>query len=158
MAFQNIQWPIISIVLFPIIKLDFYVLSTLHCHISLTSSLLVLILCKYIWVCLDTYPGLYQWTRMRQHQIDDKINNRYFDDTHLQLSVCLCLLHLFHNIPVIVSSRYFQELLPLKKVMSMQKVKVRGHMGQNPTQPFSDCNSSLNSHMIMEWCKKLDGT
>ena len=51
----------------------------------------------------------------------------------LQSSVrrlCLCLsvrlLHLFYHVPVIVSSRNFQELLPLTKVMSMQKVKVRG--------------------------------
>ena len=37
----------------------------------------------------------------------------------------VCLLHLFHHVPVIVSSRNFQELLPLTKVMSMQKVKVK---------------------------------
>ena len=51
-------------------------------------------------------------------------------------SVCLCvcvsvrpsfhLSHLFDNVPVIVSSWNFQELLPLTDVMSIQKVKVRG--------------------------------
>ena len=57
--------------------------------------------------------------------------------------------HLFHYIPIIVSSRNFQELLPMTEVMSMQKVKVigQGHRGHNPTQPFSDCNSSFNSPM-----------
>ena len=43
--------------------------------------------------------------------------------------------HLFDNVPVIVSSWNFQELLPLTDVMSMQKVKVKGqgHRGQDPT-------------------------
>ena len=59
----------------------------------------------------------------------------------LVLSVCLsvgpsvCLSHLFHHVPIIVSSWNFQELLPWSKVMSMQKVKVKGqgHRGQHPT-------------------------
>ena len=40
-------------------------------------------------------------------------------------SVCLSVCP-FANVPVIVSSRNFQELLPLAEVMSMQKVKVKG--------------------------------
>ena len=48
-------------------------------------------------------------------------------------SVCLsvCLSHLFHHVPIIVSSWYFQELLPWSKVMSMQKVKVRGQRSRS---------------------------
>ena len=44
------------------------------------------------------------------------------------ISVCLSvrLSHLFDNVPVIVSSWNFQELLPLANTISMQKVKVRG--------------------------------
>ena len=34
--------------------------------------------------------------------------------------------HLFHHVPIIVSSWNFQELLPWTEVMSMQKVKVKG--------------------------------
>ena len=39
--------------------------------------------------------------------------------------VCLsvCLSHLFHYVPIIISSWKFQELLPLIEVMSMQKFK-----------------------------------
>ena len=63
-------------------------------------------------------------------------------------------------VPIIVPSWNFQELLPLTDVMSMQKVKVRGkgqrHRGHDPIQPFPDRNSSLNSHMAMKWCTKLD--
>ena len=33
-------------------------------------------------------------------------------------------LHIFHNVPVIISPLNFQELLPLTKVMFMQKAKV----------------------------------
>ena len=44
------------------------------------------------------------------------------------LSVCLSVRssHIFHNVPVIVSSWNFQELLSLADDMSMQKVMVRG--------------------------------
>ena len=42
------------------------------------------------------------------------------------LSVCLCLSHLFHYVPTMVSSWNFQEWLPMTEVMSMQKFKVRG--------------------------------
>ena len=38
-------------------------------------------------------------------------------------------------VPIIVSSWNFQELLPVREVTSMQKVKVKGqgHRGHNPT-------------------------
>ena len=41
-------------------------------------------------------------------------------------SVCLSvrLSHLFHHVSLMVSSWNFQELLPMTKVTSMQKVKV----------------------------------
>ena len=65
------------------------------------------------------------------------------------------LSHLFDYVPIIVSSWYFQELSPRTRVRSMQKVKVRGQRsrskGSRPNFPFRDCNSSLNSHMMMKW-------
>ena len=56
--------------------------------------------------------------------------------THLVFSCTsvrpsVCLWHLYHHVPVILSSRNFQELLPLTKVMSMQKVKVRGQRSRS---------------------------
>ena len=51
-------------------------------------------------------------------------------------SVCLSVCHTFLTMfPFIVSSWNFQELLPMTKVRSMQKVKVKGqgHRGHNPT-------------------------
>ena len=52
---------------------------------------------------------------------------------YFRLSVCLsvCLWHLFHNVPLIVSSWNFQEWLPMTEVMSMQKVKVRGQRSRS---------------------------
>ena len=46
----------------------------------------------------------------------------------------------------------------MTEVISTQKVKVKGqgHRGQDPIQPFPDRNSSLNSHMMMELCRKLN--
>ena len=68
-------------------------------------------------------------------------------------SVCLSVT-IFDYVPIIVSSWNFQELSPRTRVTSMQKVKVKGqgHRGHDPTWPFPDCNSSLNSHMMMKWC------
>ena len=45
------------------------------------------------------------------------------------------LSHLFDYVPIIVSSWNFQELSLGTRVMSMQKVKVKGqgHKGQDPT-------------------------
>ena len=61
------------------------------------------------------------------------------DQAALQMvfSVCLSvrltvrLSHLFHHVPIIVSSWNFQELLPWSKVMSLQKVKVRGQRSRS---------------------------
>ena len=63
------------------------------------------------------------------------------------------LSHLFDYVPIIVSSWNFQELSPRTRVRSMQKVKVRGQRSQRsrPNFSFPDCNSSLNSHMMMKW-------
>ena len=41
------------------------------------------------------------------------------------------LSHLFHHVPIIVSSWNFQELLPWPEVMSMQKVKIRGQRSRS---------------------------
>ena len=53
------------------------------------------------------------------------------------LSVCpsvrpsVCLSHLFDYVPIILSSWNFQELLPVTKVSSVQKVKVRGQRSRS---------------------------
>ena len=73
------------------------------------------------------------------------------------LSVCLsvCPSHLFDYVPIIASSWNFQELSPRTRVTSMQKVKVIGQRSRSqrsrPKFSFPDCNSSLNSHMMMKW-------
>ena len=43
----------------------------------------------------------------------------------------VCLSHLFDYVPIILSSWNFQELLPVTKVTSMQKVKVRGQRSRS---------------------------
>ena len=51
----------------------------------------------------------------------------------VRLSVCpsVRLSHLFDYVPIIVSSWNCQELLPMTKVRSMQKVKVRGQRSRS---------------------------
>ena len=74
----------------------------------------------------------------------------------VRLSVCpsVRLSHLFDNVPIIVSSWNFQELSHWTKVRSMQKVKVRGQRSRSQRSrlnfSFPDCNSSLNSYMMMK--------
>ena len=78
----------------------------------------------------------------------------------VRLSVCpsVCpsvrLSHLFDYVPIIVSSWNFQELSHWTRVRSMQKVKVRGQRSRSqrsrPKFSFPDCNSSLNSHMMIK--------
>ena len=79
----------------------------------------------------------------------------------VRLSVCpsvrlsVRLSHLFDYVTIIVSSWNFQELSHWTRVRSMQKVKVRGQRSRSqrsrPKFSFPDCNSSLNSHMMMKW-------
>ena len=68
--------------------------------------------------------------------------------------------HLFHYVPIIVSSWNFQELLPMTDVMSMQKVNVRGQRtrSQEVMAWLSRFRTvtRLNSNMMMKWCTKLD--
>ena len=52
--------------------------------------------------------------------------------TLLSVRPSVRLSHFFHNVPVIASSFNFHELLPLTKVISMQKVKDQGHSGHDP--------------------------
>ena len=74
----------------------------------------------------------------------------------VRLSVCpsVRLSHLFDYVPIIVSSWNFQELSHWTRVRSMQKVKVRGQRSRSqrsrPKFSFPDCNSSLNSHMMIK--------
>ena len=70
----------------------------------------------------------------------------FFPSVHPSVTVAVCLfVNLFHNVPPIVSC-YFRELLPLTKVMSMQKVKVKGQVQRevntncDPIWAFPDCS------------------
>ena len=111
--------------------------------------------------CLYDILQRYQWRQGCRH--DDflaatkQLYKWYFPSVRPSVCLSVCLSHLFHHVLIIVSSWNFQELLLWSKVMSMQKVKVKGqgHRGQHPTQPYPDPNSSLNSYMAMKSCTQL---
>ena len=83
------------------------------------------------------------WSSLRLdwngHHLADDISKYIFLAATKQLnewyfpSVCLsvCPSHLFHYVPIIVSSWNFMELLPMTRVRSMQKVKVRGQRSRS---------------------------
>ena len=85
------------------------------------------------------------------------------------LSVCLSVRQLRSNSPktsvrhtslTMFPSSYHHEIFrnyyqwqkwrPCKR--SRSEVKGQGQRGHDPTLPFPDCNSSLNSRMMMKWC------
>ena len=49
----------------------------------------------------------------------------------LSVHPSVCPSHLFHHVPIIMSSWNFRELLPMTKVTSMQKAKVRGQRSRS---------------------------
>ena len=72
-------------------------------------------------------------------------------------SVCLSVRHTFltmfpssYRQEIFWSYYQWQKWRPCKR--SRSEVKGQGHRGHNPTLPFPDCNSSLNSRMMMKWC------
>ena len=75
----------------------------------------------------------------------------------VRLSVCLSVCHTFltmfpssYHHKIFGSYYQWQKWRPCKR--SRSEVKGQGHRGHNPTLPFPDCNSSLNSRMMMKWC------
>ena len=75
----------------------------------------------------------------------------------VRLSVCPSVRHTFltmfpssYHHEIFRSYYQWQKWRPCKR--SRSEVKGQGHRGHNPTLPFPDCNSSLNSHMMMKWC------
>ena len=68
-------------------------------------------------------------------------------------SVCHTFLTMFpssYHHEIFRSYYQWQKWRPCKR--SRSEVKGQGHRGHNPTLPFPDCNSSLNSRMMMKWC------
>ena len=72
-------------------------------------------------------------------------------------SVCPSVRHTFltmfpssYHHEIFRSYYQWQKWRPCKT--SRSEVKGQGHRGHNPTLPFPDSNSSLNSCMLMKWC------
>ena len=104
-----------------------------------------------IYHLAKTYSYIFKWLVIHRKGHDFCLNTRYSrcssvhrnisfvffscDQAALQMvfSVRLSvrLSHLFDYVHIIVSSWNFQELLPMTKVRSMQKVKVRGQRSRS---------------------------
>ena len=74
---------------------------------------------------------LVSWTRPGEESRLDGIFLAATKQLYEWLSPSVCLLHLFHYVPIIVSSQNFQKLLPMTEVMCMQAVKVRGQRSRS---------------------------
>ena len=76
-----------------------------------------------------TYYVLNHWNRFLA--ATKQLYKWYFPSVRLSVCPSVCLSHLFDYVPIIGSSWNFQELLPMTKVRSMQKVKVRGQRSRS---------------------------
>ena len=71
------------------------------------------------------------------------------------LSVCLSVTPFsLCSCPHVIMK--FSEVITIDRSDVHAKGQGQGHRGHDPTKPFPDCKSSLNSHMAMKLCTKLD--
>ena len=83
--------------------------------------------CKSFWQCnLSRYVILYLFFFSC-----DQAALRTLQSVRPSVRLSVRLLHLFHYVPISMSSWNLQELLPMTDVMSMQKVKVRGQRSRS---------------------------
>ena len=80
---------------------------------------------RIAWCCLEEVPYCFQL------RPSSSMNGSVRPSVRLSVCLSVCLSHLFDYVPIIVSSWNFQELLPVTKVTSMQKVKVRGQRSRS---------------------------
>ena len=78
-------------------------------------------------------------------------------DTYIKYAIQMSvhLLHLFHYFPIIVTSWYSQDLLPMTKVMSMQKVKVRGQRSRSQRSRPNLAISGLKLQFEFTYCDEM---
>ena len=91
--------------------------------------------CKWNWYSsrLNTSILVWQtctialsgWVLYRQLELTKLTGQDWCAFVHTKRWLSVCLWHLFHNVPVFVSSWNFHGWLPLTEVMSTEKVKVR---------------------------------
>ena len=126
---------------FNVIHVNLFLLNTAHIYATIVISSWILEFSNNnIQAFLAATKQLYKW---------------YFPS--VRLSVCLSVRHTFltmfpssYHHEIFWSYYQWQKWRPCKS--SRSEVKGQGHRGHNPTLPFPDCNSSLNSRMMMKWC------
>ena len=72
-------------------------------------------------------------------------------------SVCHTFFTMFpssYHLEIFRSYYHWPTWCPYKR--SRSEIKAQGHRGHDPIWRFLDRNCSLNSHMAMKWCTKLD--
>ena len=112
-----------------------------------------------VWIHIGRWNHAHSWKQHRRGALlflaaTKQLYEWYFLSVCLSVCPSVRLSHLFDYVPIIVSSWNFQELSHWTRVRSMQKVKVRGQRSRSqrsrPKFSFPDCNTSLNSHMMIK--------
>ena len=93
-----------------------------------------------VWIHIWQWNHAHSWRQHRRGALlflatTKQLYKWYFPSVRLSVRPSVrpsvCLSHLFDYVPIIVSSWNFQELLPMTKVRSMQKFKVKGQRSRS---------------------------
>ena len=111
---------------------------------------------KMVKILQTTFANAFYWKKICIFLAATKQLCKWYFPS-VRMSVCLSVRHTFltmfpssYHHEIFRSYYQWQKWRPCKR--SRSEVKGQGHRGHNPTLPFPDCNSILNSRMMMKWC------
>ena len=108
-------------------------------HIGCTANILNIVI-KDTYFCIHQQNVRFSLMERRYHECQNwsyflaatkQLYEWFSPSVRPSVRLSVCLSHLFDYVPIIISSWNFQELLPVTKVTSMQKVKVRGQRSRS---------------------------
>ena len=126
--------------------------------IKLPSEATIILTMHDKWMPVFQVEGLQLPVASHCWKITEKCQSVFScDQAALRMAISVCLSvcpSVCDTFLTMFLSSYHHEIFVTndKSDVHAKEVKGQGHRGQHTTWPFPDCNSSLNSHMMMKWC------